>query len=51
MGLIDLKRISEVKALNDWHHYCKLAKRVAQAWPRLEFLAIILACKALRKKE
>jgi len=51
MGLIDLKRIHEVKALNDWHHYCNLARRVAQAWPRLENLAIIIACKALRKNE
>jgi len=51
MGLIDLKRISEVKALNDWRHYCNLARRVAQAWPKLENLAIILACKHLRKTE
>jgi len=32
MGLIDLKRMHEVKALNDWRQYCNLAKRVAQAW-------------------
>ena len=51
MGLIDLKRMHEVKALNDWRQYCNLAKRVAQAWPRIELLAIIDACKALRKTE
>jgi len=51
MGLIDLKRISEVKALHDWRFYCNLARRVAQGYGRLENLAIILACKALRKSE
>lgn len=51
MGLIDLKRIHEQKALRDWRFYCNLARRVAQAWPKLENLAIILACKALRKTD
>jgi len=51
MGLIDLKRMHEVKALNDWRFYCTLAKRVARGYPRLEHLSIILACQMLRKHE
>jgi len=51
MGLIDLKRIHEVKALNDWQYYCNLARLVACNWARLENLAIIDAIKRLRQTE
>jgi len=51
MGLIDLKRIHEVKALNDWQYYCNLARLVACNWARLENLAIIDAIARLRRTE
>ena len=65
MGLIDLKAWNEIdrrgpairivdceqKALNDWVHYCILARLVAVHWARLENLAIIDAIKRLRRTE
>ena len=51
MGLIDLKRVHEQKALNDWRAYCHLARLVALNYARLENIAVLDACKALRKTE
>lgn len=51
MGLIDLKGIDQQKALNDWRHYCNLARLVALHYARLENIAILDACKALRRTE
>jgi hypothetical protein len=48
MGLIDLKRIHELKALADWRYYCHLAQVVERHYARLENLAIIDAIKRLR---
>lgn len=53
MGLIDLQltRISERKALNDWRHYCNLARLVALNWARLQHIAVLDAYEALRKTD
>ena len=51
MGLIDLKRIHELKALADWRFYCHLAEVVEHHYARLENLAIVDAVARLRKTE
>ena len=56
MGLIDLKRIDaasiyERKALNDWRHYCNLARLVAYHYPRIGHLGVLDACALLRKTD
>jgi len=51
MGLIDLKRIHELKALADWRFYCHLAEVVEHHYARLENLAVIDAIARIRKTE
>lgn len=51
MGLIDLKRIHEQKALADWRFYIHLTTIVERDYARLENIAVLDAITRLRKTE